>query len=153
VQILDRIRTRTPTPRSSSPEPVAIPSALILLLSLNVRQEATLNTPAEVTEGSVQGAAVLLKGKQQIGVSMCHGTTPLSCAVAVSGGRLLLLQPVADEPGGGRRMNHSHTSVQVPGSRSVLPNLYRTRNEPTFDIAKAVLREINKLLFSLCATK
>jgi hypothetical protein len=68
-----------------------------------------VNTPAEVTEGSVQGAAVLLKGKQQIGVSMCHGPAALSCAVAMSEGclpllllLLLLFQPVADEPGGGR---------------------------------------------------
>lgn len=62
--------------------------------------QASLNTPAEVTQVSVYGAAVLLKCKQQIGVSVCHGPTHLSCVVVVGLVRLLLvlLHPVADQP-------------------------------------------------------
>jgi hypothetical protein len=72
----------------------------------------------------VQSAAVLLKGKKQIGVSMRHGPTHLCCAVAVRLGLLLLLpllfQPVADKPRGGRRMNHSHNSIEDFVLKSVL---------------------------------
>ena len=73
-------------------------------LAQSFRHQTFLNTPAEVTQGSVHGAAVLLKCKQQIGVSVCHGPTHLSCVVVVGLVRLLLvlLHPVADEPRCGR---------------------------------------------------